>query len=48
MSPPTEPWSDIRPPMKAMDLPSGEKRGTAIWRPWSGPGVVVGSKIGVG
>ncbi len=24
MSPPVEPWSDMRPPMKAMRLPSGE------------------------
>ena len=31
--------------MKAISWPSGDQRGTAIWRPWSGPGVVAGSRI---
>ena len=52
MSPPVEPWSDMRPPMKAMCLPSGEKRGTAIWRPWradcGGVGVEDGRAAGRG
>ncbi len=49
-SPPVDPWSDIRPPMKAMRLPSGEKRGTAICRPCRAVEVVLGSKAtsGVG
>ncbi len=32
MSPPVDPSSLMRPWMTAIDLPSGEKRGQAIWR----------------
>jgi hypothetical protein len=48
MSPPVEPWSDMRPPMNAICLPSGEKRGTAICRPWSAVEVVLGLKTTLG
>src|ERR1700722_17816665 len=38
----------MRPPINAIFLPSGEKRGTAICRPWSSDLVVLGSKITCG
>jgi hypothetical protein len=47
-SPPVAPWSLIRPPMKAIDLPSGDQRGTAICRPWSGPETSEGARIALG
>ncbi len=34
--------------MKAMDLPSGDQRGTAIWRPWRGPEISAGARMGRG
>ena len=34
--------------MKAISLPSGDQRGTAIWRLWSGPVTVTGSRMEVG
>ena len=47
-SPPVEPWSLIKPPMKAMVLPSGDQRGTAICRPCKGPDTSAGARIGIG
>src|ERR1700689_522743 len=47
-SPPVTPWSLIRPPMNAMDLPSGDHRGRAICRLWSGPEISDGLRIAVG
>ena len=34
--------------MKAMDWPSGDQRGTAICRPWSGPETSEGTRMAVG
>ncbi len=36
ISPPVEPSSLMMPPMKRIDLPSGDQRGSAIWRSTGG------------
>src|ERR1039458_6416699 len=46
--PPVAPWSLISPPMKAMALPSGDHRGTAICKPCSGPETSAGARMALG